>query len=39
MTAAEMYKILDVIDKRLDRQDKRIAALQAEIQRLYALKK
>lgn len=36
MTAAEMYKILDEIDKRLDRQDKRIADLQAEIQTLYS---
>jgi len=35
MTAAEMYRILDEIDRRLDRQDKRIADLQAEIQNLY----
>jgi uncharacterized small protein (DUF1192 family) len=36
MTASEMYKILAEVDRRLDRQDKRIADLQAEIQRLYA---
>jgi hypothetical protein len=39
MIAAEMYKILDEIDRRLTRQDRLISDLQAEIQRLYALKK
>jgi hypothetical protein len=36
MTAAEMYKILDAIDRKLKAQDRCIADLQAEIQRLYA---
>jgi uncharacterized small protein (DUF1192 family) len=36
MTAEKMYEILDAIDKRLTKQDRRIEALQAEIQRLYA---
>lgn len=36
MTAAELYEILDQVDRRLDKQDKIIASLQAEIQRLYS---
>jgi uncharacterized coiled-coil protein SlyX len=35
MTAAEMYRILDEIDKRLDKQDKIISALQDQIRDVY----
>ena len=36
MTAHDLGRVLDEIDKRLARQDKLIADLQAEIQNLYA---
>jgi hypothetical protein len=36
MTAAEMYKILDEIDKRLAKQDRLIAMLESQIHQLYA---
>jgi len=34
MTAAEMYRILDEIDRRLDKQDKIISVLQDQIREL-----
>ena len=35
MTAAEMYKVLDAIDKKLAKQDKIIATLENQIRDLY----
>jgi hypothetical protein len=36
MTAHDLGRVLDEIDRRLKAQDRLIAALQAEIQNLYA---
>jgi uncharacterized coiled-coil protein SlyX len=35
MTATEMYRVLDEIDKRLAKQDKLIAMLESQIRDLY----
>jgi hypothetical protein len=37
MTAAELYKILDAVDKRLTKQDRLIAMLEDEIRDLFNL--